>query len=237
MRSLPDGSYAIDDAVEISGEGVTPFVFCTGWLLEVVEIESGEYAFIRDGQRIEPAGKRFGAYYPALTFVRTFVREFKGRVRGVGALEPLPGLPDGPVIFETGFRGKFKHGRDAVSVLASAKDLRSIEACSKPSILSKRAKRLIDENYLAFLSIGLVAGRLKVSHSHLSRQFRRDLGMSPSEYLHHLRVADATFRLSTGQPIIEISQDVGYNDLSRFYKQFRKNTRSSPAACREMLDR
>ncbi|MBK9154464.1 MAG: helix-turn-helix transcriptional regulator [Chloracidobacterium sp.] len=237
MRMLGDGSYAIDDAVEIPGEGDTPFVFCTGWLLEVVEIESGEYAFIRDGQRIEPAGRRFGAYYPAFTFVRTYVKEFKGRVCGVGSLDPLPDLPSGPVIFETSFREKFRHARDAVSVLASAKDVRSIEACSNPSLLSKRAKRLIDENYLAFPSIGRVADRLKVSHSHLSRQFKRDFEMTPSEYLHHLRVADATFRLSTGQPIIDISHEVGYNDLSRFYKQFRKNTNTSPAVCREMLDR
>jgi len=29
--------------------------------------------------------------------------------------------------------------------------------------------------------------------------------------------------------------DVGYNDLSRFYKQFRKKTQTSPGECRETL--
>jgi AraC-like DNA-binding protein len=52
-----------------------------------------------------------------------------------------------------------------------------------------------------------------------------------------LRVADATFRLSKGEPIIEISQDVGYNDLSRFYKQFRKSTNTSPGACRDTMNK
>ena len=60
--------------------------------------------------------------------------------------------------------------------------------------------------------------------------------MSPSAYLHHLRVAEATFRLAVGEPIIEISMDVGYNDLSRFYKQFHKVTKTSPAVCRSMLE-
>jgi YesN/AraC family two-component response regulator len=35
-----------------------------------------------------------------------------------------------------------------------------------------------------------------------------------------------------GEAIIEVSGDVGYNDLSRFYKQFRKSTAASPGFCR-----
>ena len=61
--------------------------------------------------------------------------------------------------------------------------------------------------------------------------------MTPSQYLHQLRVAEATIRLSIGEPIVDISQGVGYNDLSRFYKQFRRKTRTSPAACSEILKR
>ena len=79
------------------------------------------------------------------------------------------------------------------------------------------------------------ADRLKVSHEHLSRQFKKDYGLTPSAYLHKLRVAEATSRLSKGEEIIDISLDVGYNDLSRFYKQFRKATRTSPAVCRKQV--
>jgi AraC-like DNA-binding protein len=106
--------------------------------------------------------------------------------------------------------------------------VQSIGVNSNPSLLSLRVKRMIDENYLIFPSIARIAERLKVSHSHLSRQFKRDVEMGPSEYLHHLRVAEATFRLATGEEIIDIAYEIGYNDLSRFYKQFRKNTKTSP---------
>ena len=40
--------------------------------------------------------------------------------------------------------------------------------------------------------------------AHLSRQFKRDYGLTPSAYLRQLRVADAPLRLAAGQPIVVI---------------------------------
>ena len=235
MQILSDGSYVIDDVVAIDGEGVSSFVFGRGWLLEILEVDSGEFYFFNDDRRVRPKNKRFATFYPPFSFVLSYVKKFHGKVRGVGHTELPRRLPDHPIVFDTDFRGGFASAEDAVEILSSAENIQSIEMNSAPSLLSVRTKRLIDENYLAVPSISKIAKRLNVSHAHLSRQFKRDFRMSPSEYLHQLRVADATFRLSIGEPIIEISQDVGYNDLSRFYKQFRKNTRTSPAICRDMM--
>ena len=235
VRILDDSSYAIDDEVVIEGEGVSPFVFCSGWLLEILEVQSGEFYFLSDGNSVKPTGKLFGAFYPAFTVVHSYVNKFRGKVRGVGQVGPLDGLPAKPIIFDTCFRSEFTSAKQAIDVIGSATNLRSIETCSNPSILSIRAKRLIDENYSVYPSIARIADRLKVSHAHMSRQFKRDFRMSPSEYLHQMRTADATYRLSLGQEIIDISHDVGYNDLSRFYKQFKKQTATSPAVCRDSL--
>lgn len=235
MKTFADGSYAIDDRVEIKGEGVSPFVFCTGWLLEIVRVESGEFYFLVDGSEVRPVSDRFGVFYPPFTIVRSCVNNLKGSIVGVGTTEFLSGLPKEPFIFETDFDRPFTSAADALTIIASARGRQSIKVKSKPSLLSLQSKKLIDENYFVFPSISRIAVRLNVSHEHLSRQFKRDFSMSPSEYLLHLRVADATFRLSVGEEIIDISHEVGYNDLSRFYKQFRKNTRTSPAQCRSML--
>lgn len=235
MQILADGSYTIDDEVSIPNEGVSPFVFSAGWLLEIVEIISGEYYFLSDGVPVRPEGNRFGAYYPSFTVVSSYVKDFRGKVRGVGKVEAIDGLPAKPVIFETDYDRAFVSAAQAVDVLGSAGNLRNIEINTNPSFLSIRAKRLIDENYAVYPSISKIAERLKVSHAHLSRQFKRDFGTSPSGYLHQLRASDATFRLSLGEEIIDISHEVGYNDLSRFYKQFKKQTATSPAACRTML--
>lgn len=235
MNSLPGGGYTIDDRLEISGGGEGYFVFGRGWLLEIVDIDKGDYCFLSDGKEVRPLIGHFGVFYPPFSFVKPSIRNVTGRVRGVGSVEIRRGLPKRPFIFETDFDGDFVQLDQAIKVIDSAEKRSSIEVNSSPSLLSQAVKRLIDENYLVYPSIARIAARLKVSHAHLSRQFKKDYGLSPGAYLHHLRVAEATFRLAVGEPIIDVSHEVGYNDLSRFYKQFRKATSTSPAVCRTML--
>jgi AraC-like DNA-binding protein len=111
----------------------------------------------------------------------------------------------------------------------------SIEANPHASSLSIKARHLIAKTYTDDPSIARVAARLSVTNAHLSRQFRRDYALSPREYLHQLRIADATLQLAKGESIADVSGNSGYGDLSRFYKQFRKNTRMPPGACREIV--
>jgi AraC-like DNA-binding protein len=237
MRILDDGGYAIADHVNIPGEGTTDFIFGRGWLLEIVELTSGNYHFISNHQRVRPAGNRFGVFYPSFTFVRAYARDIKGYNFGIGSDQTIAGLPDTPFIFETDHVAEFTAIDQALYVLNSCRNSQAIAVNTDPSSLSLKTKTLIDENYQIYPSIGRLAERLHISHEHMSRQFKKDYRISPSVYLHKLRVADATLRLSIGEPIVDISMDVGYNDLSRFYKQFRKNTRTSPAVCRDILNR
>ena len=235
MRVVTDGVYAISDKFDIPSEGTSEFVFGRGWLLEIVEMIRGDYWFISDGENIVPSKKRFGVFYPSFTFVRAYACKVKGSTVGIGCETFFPFLPDHSLIFETDYAGELTTVEHARDVLANARNARSIEVNTQPSTVSLNTKRLIDENYLVYPSIARIADRLKVSHEHLSRQFKKDYGLSPSVYLHKLRVAEATFRLALGEEIIDISLDVGYNDLSRFYKQFQKATHTSPAACRKQL--
>ncbi|HZI85998.1 MAG TPA: AraC family transcriptional regulator, partial [Pyrinomonadaceae bacterium] len=122
-----------------------------------------------------------------------------------------------------------------LEIIQRGRDAQIVEFNPNASALSKNAKRLIDENFQSYPSIARIAQRLRVSHEHLSRQFKRDFQISPSTYLHQLRLADAPLRLARGEPIINVSLDIGYNDLSRFYKQFRKNTKTSPGACQTLM--
>ncbi len=237
MELLPDGSFSISDTLDIAGEGISPFAIGAGWLLEIISVRSGELYFVRDDEEIRPRSRRFGIFYPPFSIVRMAVRELKAGLMGVGAIKPIDGLPDFPLIFDTDFDGPISIGTDAIRILAAAPEKHLIELNSKPSLISIRAKRMIDENYHIYPSIARVAARLNVTHAHLSRQFKRDYEMSPSNYLHRLRMAEATYKLMKGEEIIEVSADVGYNDLSRFYKQFRKSTRTSPAACRDSSER
>ena len=235
MQHLHDGGYSISDRLDIAGEGTTDFIFARGWLLEIIELTSGAYYFLSNGKEVRPAGKRFGVFYSPITFVRAFARDIKGEMVGIGSEETFPWLPESPFIFETDHSGPLDRIELALEVLNGCRDRQPIDVNTNPARISLEAKRLIDQNYLIFPSIAKIAERLKVSHEHLSRQFKKDYGLSPRTYLHKLRIAEATFRLSRGHEIIDISEDVGYNDLSRFYKQFKKTTHTSPAVCRKQL--
>jgi AraC-like DNA-binding protein len=238
VDTLPDGGYAISDIFEIEGEGSSYFIFGRGWLLEIVDVTDGEYYFYSDGKEVRPDFRPFAVFYPTFTMVKPYAKNVKGTVNGVGSIRSFSQLPRIPMLFKTDFRDRLTSVDEAIQVLAARKQEQSIEVNTKPSLLSMRAKRLIDENFLVYPSIGRIAKRLDVSHEHLSRQFKRDFGLSPSSYLHQLRISEATYRLSLGEEeIIDISGEVGYNDLSRFYKQFRKATQTSPAICRNILRR
>ena len=232
MEVMPDGAYIISDEISIDGNGASNLIFSRGWLLEILELSLGEYFFFSDGEEVRPASRHFGVFYPAFTIVRSYVKNIKGKVNGIGSVNSFPSLPAGPIIFDTEFGGPFTDLKQAAEVLGSAGNIRTLEINTSPSLLSIKAKRLIDANFLVYPSISKIARRLNVSPEHMSRQFKRDYGLCPSSYLHQLRVSEATFRLAVGEEIIEISHEVGYNDLSRFYKQFRKATDTSPAACR-----
>jgi len=236
MDVRPDGSYAFYDEIDIPGEGTSNFTFATGWLIEIVHLTSGKYHFYSDGEVVRPISGHFGVFYPPFTLVKAFSRDIKGTVCGIGGVKQPANLPRRPVIFQTDHNGPFADLDQGLEVLNLGTNKEIIEVNTKPSLLSVRAKRLIDANYLVYPSISRIAARLGVSPEHLSRQFKRDFGLSPSSYLHQLRVAEATLRLSLGEEIIDISQEVGYNDLSRFYKQFKKSTGTSPAVCRDMLE-
>jgi AraC-like DNA-binding protein len=159
----------------------------------------------------------------------------KGHVIGFASARPLSGTGAVPVVFELSSFKLPASAADVSEILKAGRNHQSIAINPKASSLSVRAKGLIDKARSTDPSIARIAKQLGVTPEHLSRQFRRDYGMSPRGYLHQLRLADALLQLAMGDAIADVSQEVGYGDLSRFYKQFRKSTRTSPGLCRKMV--
>lgn len=233
---LSDGSYLFQDELKISGALTAKVITCAAWLLELYELTAGEAFFVSGTTHVWPATNRFGVLYPPFTISQPSFANAKGRLIGVAATEPLPaGLTQFPRLFETICSEVPTGVAQVLEIVREGENHQSVELNPKPSLLSIKAKRLIDENYLSYPSIARIAERLGVTHEHLSRQFKRDFETSPSGYLHQLRLADAPLRLARGEEIVNVSQDVGYNDLSRFYKQFRKSTKTSPGVCQTLM--
>jgi AraC-like DNA-binding protein len=235
-KFLPDGAYLFEDKLEVKGALTAKVITCAAWLLELYELKAGELFFIRGEAHVRPQTKCFGVFYPPFTISQPGFKNARGRLIGVAATASLPEeLMAVPVVFEKSFIELPSSAKQVIEIVSSGQNRQAIEMNPKPSLLSLKAKRLIDANYLAYPSIARVAARINVTHEHLSRQFKRDFHLSPSNYLRQLRVADAPLRLARGEEIINVSHDVGYNDLSRFYKQFRKTTNTSPGACQTIM--
>jgi len=72
-----------------------------------------------------------------------------------------------------------------------------------------------------------------VDRFHLARTFRRVLGMTPAEYVRHLRLESGCRALvETDQPIVEIALDCGYSSQAHFTHAFRAHVGATPAAYR-----
>ncbi|MDE6833665.1 MAG: helix-turn-helix transcriptional regulator [Ruminococcus sp.] len=74
-----------------------------------------------------------------------------------------------------------------------------------------------------------VAGNLKLSPAYLSRLFRKETGMTFSEYVNRLKIEEASALLIyTEYTDLEISNMLAYSSQSYFIKVFRKFTGTTP---------
>jgi signal transduction histidine kinase/CheY-like chemotaxis protein len=102
------------------------------------------------------------------------------------------------------------------------------------SALVKRIVAYLQQNHDSAVSRKEVARTIGVSERYLSQVFRRELGLSPWEYLNRLRVARAKELLDcTDESITGVAARVGFTDPSYFGRVFRRLIGCSPSAYRK----
>lgn len=83
-------------------------------------------------------------------------------------------------------------------------------------------------------SINMVAERLNMSAAYLSRLFKKNTGVTFVEYVLSVRMNEACYLLAeTETPIEEVVAQVGFSDISYFYKTFKKVNGCTPAVYRK----
>jgi signal transduction histidine kinase/AraC-like DNA-binding protein/DNA-binding response OmpR family regulator len=108
---------------------------------------------------------------------------------------------------------------------------------SQTSALVKRTVIYLHENYANPLSRREIAASIGVSENHLSRIFRRELGISPWDYLNRYRIRQAKELLTgTEDSITCVALQVGFNDPAYFSRVFRRQVGQSPTAFRKQAE-
>ncbi|MEO3434248.1 AraC family transcriptional regulator [Inquilinus sp. CAU 1745] len=101
---------------------------------------------------------------------------------------------------------------------------------------SKRIEELVrwmDEEVERPLPLHALAQIAGLSPYHLLREFKREIGITPHQYLlaGRLRRAAALLR-QTPDPVLEIALNAGFNDLSEFNRRFRRTLGCTPGQFR-----
>ncbi|MBW7461051.1 helix-turn-helix transcriptional regulator, partial [Paenibacillus sepulcri] len=102
---------------------------------------------------------------------------------------------------------------------------------SKSHKLYEAAKRLIHERFAdSELSIDAVAGALYIDSSYLRKVFKREGGMSVSDYLTYVRMQKAKELIGVGElKLTVIAEQVGYSEAGYFSKWFKKHFGVTPS--------
>ncbi|MBR0380948.1 MAG: phosphoenolpyruvate hydrolase family protein [Eubacterium sp.] len=91
-------------------------------------------------------------------------------------------------------------------------------------------REYIGENYMNDIKLGDLSLVMHISPSYLSTRFRRETGISFTEYLVRFRVEKAKELLMDSSILCrEAAEQVGYFDYAQFSKMFKKYTGTTPA--------
>ncbi len=107
---------------------------------------------------------------------------------------------------------------------------------SNYSPLIQQAMFLIHQDLTAELSLTFIAGALHVNASYLSSLFKKEHGITLTDYITQNRINHAIFLInSTRLPVSAIAQQCGIPDVQYFSKLFKRQVGLSPLQYRKMI--
>ncbi|OXM87423.1 helix-turn-helix transcriptional regulator [Paenibacillus rigui] len=97
----------------------------------------------------------------------------------------------------------------------------------------QRGLEYMQIHYAEGITVERVAEYVGVDRTHFTKQFGKEVGMSPIQYMQQLKMNEAKLLLEqTAYTLTEIAQSVGYPDLFSFSKAFKKQVGLPPKSYR-----
>ncbi|MGM5489258.1 AraC family transcriptional regulator [Weissella koreensis] len=104
----------------------------------------------------------------------------------------------------------------------------------KGSKLARQAREYMDEYFETGINVNDVANELNVNRSYLTRVFTSNFGLLPKAWLIGVRINKASELLQMEKMSVdEISESVGFNNVSVFSRSFNKMVGESPSKYRK----
>ena len=97
----------------------------------------------------------------------------------------------------------------------------------------RKAMAYVHAHYAEQVSLKDIAAYVGLSEQHLIRSFRKEIGITPIDYLKRCRIRQAKALLeASDNSITEVALEVGFSDSSYFARVFRREAGVSPGAYR-----
>lgn len=101
------------------------------------------------------------------------------------------------------------------------------------NIYIREALTFIGNNYQHNLSVNEIAKHCNISRTHLSRLFKKELAISPSQYLINFRLNKSSELLKDNTLSIKnIAENVGYSNQFNFSSAFKRKFKTTPTEWR-----
>ena len=105
---------------------------------------------------------------------------------------------------------------------------------SKNPVLIQKCISYINEHYNEDINLETVANIVHLNPSYFSSIFKKEVGVSFSNYLNKIRIEQSKLLLkNTDSSIVEIALEVGFEDQSYFSKVFKNLTKMTPKQYRQ----
>lgn len=92
-----------------------------------------------------------------------------------------------------------------------------------------KAIQLIRRHYIQKISVSDIAASLNINRSYFCAIFKKEVGITPKEYIDNYRISAAQEILKQSNlTVAEIAESAGYNDTAAFSKAFKQKTGISP---------
>jgi AraC-like DNA-binding protein len=231
------GQLRIDQHLRMSSRETGTDVSGPTCIYARVRVTRGRIAYLHGDTRV-PAPRSFAVFLPPFTIVQAVLDRCDVASVAV-AFRPLASdrLPPRPILLSTSGERLPRSRQEVLDRLRAADAGTDISRTIAPASHAARGKTIIDSEYATSLGIGGIAARLQKSPAVLSRAFKEAYGMPPVRYRHHVRIMDALMQLAEGAVPAQVFQEVGFDDLSRFYKIFRKVACAAPGSYRPVGSR
>lgn len=122
------------------------------------------------------------------------------------------------------------YGHAAVKIMEKI----NMQQQNKKHIDISKVQEYLNENYSQNITLDDMAKRFFVTKEYLSTAFKKEAGVTFSDYLTAVRMEKAKIMILEYEiPIQKVSDMMGYADIAHFYKTFKRYFNTTPGKMRE----